>query len=322
MGQETIITEGMEAAVVDNHDGMGGREQHDARSQLSLPSEREEGGHWSKQLYCLVPRARRFNGYNGIAEWRVANSASPFLPSASGLNCEFIFDAGGMTFEPRWAKPEPDYLAQPSRVIRLAAEQAMIVIEPGSTRGIAIEMTHRLRPPWYLDTDYRVTPTRDTVLSEWLGVFWASYMQTPYSPVYYFLGQNRDDTNPHWISSACGAPGSVNYAPAQPDLHFAMPEDRDALLYGAASIGYARPFFGGKIEDMLFAFLFRSPPGTQIRFGYNPSGAGPGCPAWDYAFLIDNPQANQTYAFRTRAVYKPFEDINEMIDLDDAWSPS
>ena len=169
------------AEVVDNHDGVSGKDQVAMRYGLPLPAEREQGRHWSKQLYCTVPRRDRFNGYNGLSSLRQGDTPSPFLVCCSGLNCEFIFDAEEATFEPRWLTGDKPYIAGPSSLERLGSDRARIIIEPGSRWGVRVEMVHQLIPPYFVDTTYRITPTLEQVLGPWLGLFWASYLQTPYA---------------------------------------------------------------------------------------------------------------------------------------------
>ena len=161
----SISSGDLQAEIVDNHDGLSGEDQIQKRYQLPLPAEREQGRHWSKQLYCTVARKDRFSGYNGISNLQLGNSFSPFLVCCSGLNCEFVFDASEASMEPRWMTGKKRFHPGPSRVKRLAADQAQITIEPGSRWGVQVEMVHQLTPPFFLDTTYRITPTLAAVLA-------------------------------------------------------------------------------------------------------------------------------------------------------------
>ena len=315
----SIVSGDLQAEVVDNHDGLTGEDQIQKRHQLPLPAEREEGRHWSKQLYCTVSRKDRFSGYNGISNLQVKDSFSPFLVCCSGLNCEFVFDASAVNAEPRWLTGKKRYLPGPSRVERLADDRAQITIEPGSRWGVKVEMVHQLTPPFFLDTTYRITPMLASVLGPWMGIFWASYLQTPYANVYYFQGRSSEDRTARWYNSQSGFPGSVVFAPSKQDLSFPMPVEGERLLYGVQPIGYHLPVYGGKVDEMLLAFMFQTESRTQLRFAFNPSGGGPGAPAWDFQLLIDKPQVNQTYQFRTRTVYKKFTALEEMLDLYQQW---
>ena len=306
------------AEVVDNHDGRSGHVQEHARNQLPMPSERDEKKHYSKQLYCTVGRKNRFNGYNGISQLKVNDSPSPFLVCASGLNCEMVFDAKEATPEPRWQEGK-EYAASPSSVRELAEDKAQITIHPGTRWGVRVEMIHRLVPPYFLDTIYRVTPTVSKVLGPWLGIFWASYMQTPFAPVYYFLGRRPAEATARWYNSLSGFPDSVAFAPADRKIRYQMPRKPSGLLYGVQPIGYEYPVYGGKLDEMYCALMFRPQPATEVRFAYNPSGGGPGVPAWDFQLLIDQPQVDQSYELCSRLVYKPFDRMDEMIDMYRQW---
>ena len=50
----SISSGDLQAEIVDNHDGLSGEDQIQKRYQLPLPAEREQGRHWSKQLYSLL----------------------------------------------------------------------------------------------------------------------------------------------------------------------------------------------------------------------------------------------------------------------------
>jgi hypothetical protein len=91
------------------------------------------------------------------------------------------------------------------------------------------------------------------------------------------------------------------------------------LIYGALKARWAKPFFCGKIHDMLFGLMFRSGDDLEVRFAFNAQGGGPGCPAWDYQAIVPNPKPGQEYSFRVRLVYKPFESLEEMARLYSAW---
>ena len=43
-----------------------------------------------------------------------------------------------------------------------------------------------------------------------------------------------------------------------------------------------------------------------IRFTQSPTGGGKLNPAWDYQYLIPDPEAKKEYGFNVRIVYKPF----------------
>ena len=180
-------------------------------------------------------------------------------------------------------------------------------------------MVHQLTPPFFVDITCRITPTLEQGLGPWLGLFWASYMQTPYAGVYYFRGRAAGDGVTRWFNSQSGLPGSVVFASASQSVAFPMPEQGDGLLYGVQLIGYRHPVYGGKLDEMLLAFMFRNPPGTQLSFAFNPSGGGPGVPAWDFQLLIGKPKADYTYEFQSRTAYKKFEAIAEILALYRQW---
>ena len=305
----------LEAMVVDNHDGLSGDEQKKRRAAIpSVP-----GG--LGQLYCTVPFEERFNGYNGIPRLRHRDSHHPFLTSASGLNCEFFFDEKRWSFEPRWKDIER-FQAQPSRVKAISDSEAHLEIEAGEDWGIKVETTFRLEAPYFLDLEHSFTPTReDKIPGGFLGAFWASYIQAPRNPGYYVWGRVSPRIRPSWhniydalnletvgvIGAERGPVGGSLRGPAKP------------LIYDLSPVRYVEPLMVGRVHDMLLAFLFQPAEDLEIRPAFNAQGGGVGVPAWDYQAVVPNPKVGRRYSFKVRVVYKPFEGLDEALDLQRQW---
>jgi len=96
------------------------------------------------------------------------------------------------------------------------------------------------------------------------------------------------------------------------DDHFEMtfPEGgRDALFKSLSRFRFDQPFFYGHFDDFVWIVMFDRSEG--IRFTHSPSGGGFGVerlstnPAWDFQFLIPDPEVGKDYGFKVRTVLRP-----------------
>ena len=304
----------LEAMVVDNHDGLDGDDQKKRRAAISqLPGK-------LGRLFCTVPFEERFNGYNGIPRLRYKDSAHPFLTSASGLNCEFFFDEKRWSFEPRWKDIER-FQAQPSRVKRISDHEAQLEIDAGEDWGVKVETTVRLETPYFLDLEHSFTPTReDKLVGDFLGVFWANYIQAPRNPGYYLWGRVSPRSRPSWHNifdalqlETVGVIGAEK-GPVGESLR-----GTKRLLFDLSPVRYVEPLMAGRVHNMLLAFLFQPSEDLEVRLAFNGQGGGVGAPAWDYQAVVPNPKVGRRYSFKVRVVYKPFEALDEVLDLHRQW---
>jgi hypothetical protein len=67
--------------------------------------------------------------------------------------------------------------------------------------------------------------------------------------------------------------------------------------------------------------MFRRPKGgDEIRFAQSPSGGGTGNPAWDFVTIHRGPVVGREFAFRARAVYRPFRGTEDLVHEYERWS--
>jgi len=307
----------LEAILVDNSDGLAGQDQKARRERLPAAAGTTQA------LMCTVPFEERFNGYNGVSQLRYAQSPTPFLPCAAGLNCEFFFDENERSYAPRWRELE-NFEAQTSRLERLSPSSTRLIIEPEAAWRVRVESVFKLVEPFFLDVEHSFIPTQAAVKRSFLGVFWASYIQVPKVPPFYFRGRQNSKEAARWMSifDALDFAESGVIAPETTTSASPMGKGKHRLLYSVASKRYVNPFFCGKVGDMLLAFLFRSNSDLELRFAFNAQGGGPGVPAWDYQALAFSPQVGHRYTFNVRVIYKPFQTFQETLSIHDKWTRS
>jgi hypothetical protein len=304
----------LEAVVVDNHDGLGGDAQ--VRRRAALPS----AAGFTEGMFSTVPFEERFNGYNGLALLRHHGSASPFVPALSGLNCEFVLDGRAPDYEPRW-KSLDRFEAQDSSLEPISTSAARLVIEPGARFGVRVESRFELVPPWFVDVEHAFTPTdAGKTPADLLGVFWASYLQVPKIAEFFLRARDRPGARERWIGGFEGLRlRSAGIFGPEKGLGLPVLRGRHPLIYGLAETRYSRPLFCGTLHGMLLGMMFDPGPDVELRFALNATGAGPGCPAWDYQALVSRPRPGRRYPFRVRVVYKPFTGLDEALEIHRSW---
>ena len=243
-------------------------------------------------------------GYNGVfALSTPANSRNPFVPAYAGLNLEHYFDGrprpadARVFFEPRHA---------PMALRQLSATAAELTQAPTPVFGVVSTTHFELKEPYYLDIAYRAKPTHTNFTGNFLGIFWASYMNAPEDKSIYFRGpQSR------WQQLATQLHGrDASVLPVDAPAPPPAAEDPASLYRNVSPLRYAEPFFYGRIGDMVLIYIFR--PNPYLRFAQSPSGGGvtpegdDTNPAWDFQLVIPNPEANRTYPLDLRVVYKPW----------------
>jgi hypothetical protein len=250
-------------------------------------------------------------GYSGVASLtHRKRGKNLFVPSYAGLNFEHIHDG---TVKPR------DILFEPRRA-------------PMETRRVdeyTVELYQRPTPHWQLESRLRYQLLEDGVIemtlecipharafeNDYIGMFFASYIDQPESLDIHFLGCPADKTNAksRWIRGVTPAHGKLSTHPAVDDArNFAHdPNFPLTLVFNMSNYRYNEPWYYGVSHGMAFVLMFR--PCDNVRFSQSPSGAGKGNPAWDFQWFIPKYKVGQRYCFVMRAMYLPFESHEQLI---------
>jgi hypothetical protein len=251
-------------------------------------------------------------GYNGI--WGLTHRTEPvnlFVPVVAGLNLEHIFDgdksdhddSGKIFFEPRHA---------PMTFRKVSEVEAELHQPPTPTFHLESWSRFKLVAPHYVDFHFRCLARQHAFAHNYIGLFWASYINAPEDKSMYFRDgklwqqlctQRHDDES------------TLRHRDDKIDLKFS-PGFRDALYRNLSPLRFEEPFFYGHFRRHVFAILFDRT--TGIRMTHSPSGGGVNAeaqssnPAWDFQFLIPRYDVNTEYSFRARLVYRERCDRGEI----------
>lgn len=269
--------------------------------------------------YGAVHRA----GYNGISELDHGGSGrSLFVPSYAGLNLEHIFSGDAASydadkFEPRLA---------PMRLVRDSDTRYDLRQDGTENWPLLTTMTFEVAPPDAIDLTVRCVPLADAWAKHgYVGLFFASYIDSPEDMAIHFIGRSRpDESDPtaRWIRHLPRAHGeAASHRPAgsdwDPPLDPAFPI---MLVSGLSPYEYLYPFYYGVSHGKALILMFERSKGGEIRFAQSPSGGGEGHPAWDFLFLKRGYQVGEAFHFRMRAVYRDFRGVEDIVHTYEAWS--
>jgi len=260
--------------------------------------------------------------YNGIAHLsHKSDTTNIFKSPYAGLNFEHIFD-GQKWWEPREALFEPR--SSPMEIKKLSGTGAELHQPPSDLHKLESWTRFTVRPPHYIDMEFTCIPRAETFDRGYIGLFWASYINTTVDKGYYFIGRKPGEEQKRWVeilTPAHNVNSSVRYENDSRNPTF-VDEYPPRLFNNFFDHVYSYPFYYGRWREMVFILMFDRP--GPVRFSHSPtsgSPVGPGTfPAWDFHCLFHDYQVGEKYGFNARAVYKPFIGREDVIEEYEKWS--
>lgn len=252
-------------------------------------------------------------GYSGVHSLiHATNPASLF--AIGGLNHEHIFDGdqdlrgdSSVFFEPRNA---------PMTLTRISETEAELHQPPTPTFFLESWTRIKLAAPHYIDFTYRCKPHQHAFRNGYIGLFWASYINSPENKSIYF----RDEKG--WVQLCTQAhydESSVRHVDDKIELKF-LDGTRDTLYKNLSPLRFSDPFYYGYFGSHVYILMFDRAEG--IRFCHSPSGGGvpsSPTPAWDWQYLVPKYDVLQEYGYRARVVYREKCSRDEILKEFTAW---
>ena len=252
-------------------------------------------------------------GYNGVFSLKsTSQHESPFVPAYAGLNLEHYFDGlvrqeSGQFFEPRHASMELRRIDDKS-VELYQAKTPVFEVESWTRFSVASN---------YIDFSYRCKPHHDDYEGDFLGTFWASYINGPLNKGIYFLDGESNLEKPVWqqlCTQTHNRDSTVKHASDTTQLEF---DAANTLFANISPLKYSAPFFYGRFRNMVLIYVFQ--PNASIRFSHSPSGGGRSAkgndtnPAWDFQLVIPQPKAGSEYELDGRLIYKEWKGRDDVL---------
>lgn len=265
--------------------------------------------------------------FNGIALLtHQGQDSTVFVPQYAGFNLEHIFGGDSLVplFEPR------DHLMQ---LFRSADNQVQLYQSTTPVSGVEVLTTFTLTGANYIDIEVNCLLHNPGFFKHgYAGLFWASYINAPQDPKIYFMGTETSRPEPHWIGAWSGEHGIESTHRSLSDDHelYFAPNFNATLANHYSTYHFSDPYYYGLFHQMVLAFLFQ--PDQQIRFSQSPTGGSLNFtlkpvpdqltnPAWDFQWIIPDPQANRVYTLKSRLLYKPFMGPEDISREYQSWSP-
>ena len=250
-------------------------------------------------------------GYSGLASLTHSErDKNLFVPSYAGLNFEHIHDGTvqerDVLFEPRRA---------PMEIRQIDRYTVELRQEPTPHWKLESRLRYELLADGAIEMTLECIPHERVFKNDYIGLFFASYINQPESLDIHFLGHSSDakGAEPQWVRGVTPAHGELS-------THRAADDDRtfshDAefpltLVFNFSNYRYAEPWYYGVSGGMALVLMFR--PSDEVRLSQSPSGGGKGNPAWDFQWFVPAYEVGRRYRFVMRAMYLPFESPEQIV---------
>jgi len=255
-------------------------------------------------------------GYNGIAKIRPLDSGDNwnyFVDMYAGLNHEHYFDNNYRTHKELF----------PPRT------HPMDIFQERTSDGTTIiKLVQNAYKPWFVhyegifkiyngsvDFTLKFTPQKPLPTSDFLGVFFASYINHPQNKgitIHVDGKWHYYETMAHGIESSIASIENL-YHPT-----FSDKLEKHWLFASYAPIKYNLPLFYGINNGIMLCYMFQADP--MLYFAHSPSGGGKDNPAWDFFIIHQNPQPDRAFSISGRLIVKPFISESDLVKEYALWA--
>ena len=204
----------------------------------------------------------------------------------------------------------------------------------GSKWGMEARMLYDLSNVGCIDLDFECSPTKDFYSQGSVAMMWASYMNRTIDRRIHFWGKEGARTG--WVTFGEGKGktfevGTVSHLNTK-DLPYEKGAQTLNLIENPGK-KFITPFYYGIVDGdhdlnttddrLLYLVLFDQT--EPIRFAIwnfinNEAGdPDPHSPAWDWQYVIRDPEVGKRYSYRARVVVKPFKGTEQIWKEYRAW---
>lgn len=243
---------------------------------------------------------------------------SVFRSDAVGVNFEHVFDGSALHRELAMFTPREDRC-----VIRSLDDNRLELRWPAADSSWKLDarMIYDFTHPDQIDLSFECTPRKDLFPHDYFAMMWASYMNRTVDRRIHFWGVDGETEG--WQAFGEGTGNEIEVGTVACIGVENLKGDEGAQLLNVTEHPTKRfltPFYYGLIDgdhdlsstDDRLMFLVLFDQCESIRFAmwnfYKNEQELPDThsPAWDWQFVVRDPEVNKRYNYRARIVIKPF----------------
>jgi len=241
-----------------------------------------------------------------------------YRDDAVGMNFEHIFNGAKGQHEISMFTPRTD----PCHLKKTGESRCEIYWpSAGSKWGMAARMIYDLSTENQIDLVFECTPELYLYPQGFAAMMWASYMNRALDRKIHFWGTEGDRTG--WVAFGEGTGKDIETGTVAHTAQADLPYEKEAQtlnLIENPTKKFIAPFYYGLIDSdhdlqttgdtLIYLVLFDQT--APIRFAmwnfFTDENGDPDThsPAWDWQYVIRDPQVGKRYGYRARVVVKPF----------------
>lgn len=269
-----------------------------------------------------VPRMSGFRTFSSV-EFPGRN-----LFSDAGWNFEHIFNGASGNVKSSGFTPRTD----PCLLVK-HSEISVSLVWPrqSSSWDMDCEMKYTFTGNNSLDIEFQAVPGSAQFPLGYVGFMWASYVACLKGREIHFFG-TRDLGEPDWMTFGREWPngnraemGSIAYYGVK-NLPFEQ-DTKCGDIIEDTRYRFLLPFYYGVVDgdgtpltnSDAMAFIMMFDQAAPIRFTMWNFSNDTQNPAWDWEYVVHNPQVNQRYGYTAHFVYKKFTGEGDVLDEYVSW---
>lgn len=284
-----------------------------------------------RMLDNVANSRRQGSGFNPLC-YRTYPDKPIYSIENTGLNFEHIFNGVAADKQISMFTPRRD----PVVLIQKSPVEVTLHWKGGqSAWGMDSSMTYSLVGNDAIDMKFSVTPTEERFGQGYAALMWASYMASARDRRIHFYGVDGDRKG--WI--AFGEDREEGFETGTVSFHGVPPlpfeEGSQTLnIIEHPTKQFLKPFYYGLMDgdhdpgttDDTLAYIMMFDQDTPIRFAMwnfvkDASGKQDSHrPAWDWQYVIRNPEIGKQYRYRARLLIRPFSSREEILTTYESWA--
>jgi hypothetical protein len=250
----------------------------------------------------------------GLSDFRTDRAPTPWLLSPAFTLEHYI---GVPTDEPGKIGYEPT--ESPKTLERVDESECTLTYNPMPCSQVTCTINFKMVEPDIVD----VIVAAQTSRADWplgsLSLFFATIVNAPLMTGVYMRATDiaakgkKGDGWLHFNGMAArigrtAHPEGVDH----PELN-RPPGKQGGYYYSDSSVRFSEPMFVGVMEDKALTVMFPPRYREQVRFTVNPVAPAFGGPAWDFFWVIDDPEPGKEYEIAFRSTLAPFAGLRSAL---------